>query len=176
MEKQYLERIPFGKERRLNLGFGANCPICNAGRGRLHECGCQGEECPQCGNPLVNCCCECLAPWDKFPIVQAIEASFSNIDESLAAGAGVGNRRADAMSPTDKAAVLYFTNNAPPEVRKEINRGFVSLFPGLNPCGVNELGERLYSSFDIAEVLGIDHKEVVKTIRKLETEDYLNRR
>ena len=89
---------------------------------------------------------------------------------------GAKNRRADAMSPTDKAAFLYFTNNASPQFRAEIRRGFDKIFPGLKPCGVNELGERLYSSFDIAEVLGIDHKEVVKTIRKLETEDYLNRR
>ena len=175
MEKQYFERIPFGKERRLNLGFGATCPICNAERGRLHECGCQGEECPKCGNPVVNCCCECLSPSEEFGLVKAIEASFSSLDEASMACSGAKNRRADAMSPTDKAAFLYFTNNASPEFRAEIKRGFDKIFPGLKPCSVNERGERMYSSVDIAKALETDHDEIIETIRNLDTEDKQNR-
>lgn len=175
MEKQYFERIPFGKEQRLNLGFGATFPVCNVRRGKFHEYGCQGEECPQCGNPLVNCCCECLSPSEEFGHVKAIEASFSSLDEASTACSWADNREADGMSPNEKAAFLYFTNHAPPEFRAEIRRGFDKIFPGLKPCGVNEQGERVYSSVDIAKALEIDHDEIIESIRNLETEDYQNR-
>ena len=174
MKKQYLERTPFGQEQRLNLGFGPSCPACGVERGLPHEYGCPAEECPRCGNPVVDCHCECLAPWEELCIVKAIEATFSSLDDAHAAGAGVGNRRADAMSYVDKAAVLYFTENAPPEIKAEINRGFVALFPGLQPCGTNERGERMYSSVDIAKALEVDHDEITETIRNLVAEDVLD--
>lgn len=174
MKEQYVERITFGKEQCLNLGFGPSCPACGVERGLPHEYGRPAEECPRCGTPVIDCHCECLAPWDEFRITKAIEATFSSLDDAYAAGAGAGNRKADAMSYTDKAAVLYVIENVPPEMKTEINRGFAALFPGLHPCGTNEQGERMYSSVDIAKALEVDHDEITETISNLVAEDVLD--
>ncbi len=174
MKEQYLERITLGKEQRLNLGFGPACPACGVERGLPHVYGCPAEECPRCGTPVVDCHCECLAPWDELRIVKAIEATFSCLDDAFAAGAGAGNRKADAMSYMDKAAVLYVIENVPPETKAEINRGFAALFPELQPCGTNARGERMYSSVDVAKALEVDHDEIIETIENLNAEDVLH--
>jgi len=166
----HLARVPFGQERRLNLGFDKSCPVCGIQRGLVHEYGCLAEECPKCGSPVVGCACECLAPWEEFKIVRALEGTFCCLDDAFQAGAGAGNRKTEAMSPTDKAAVMYVTKNVSPEMRAEINKGFDALFPTLKPCGENKQGERMYLSDDIADALGMDRSEVKEFCANIEEE------
>lgn len=57
-------RIPYGNEDREELPDGTPlylpndgevCPDCEAGRGELHEEGCDQEQCPECGQQLIAC-------------------------------------------------------------------------------------------------------------------------
>ena len=55
------DRIPFGEEvddppfyiARTN----ERCPDCQVERGELHVPGCDGEQCPACGQQLIGCDC-----------------------------------------------------------------------------------------------------------------------
>ncbi|MBV5327410.1 MAG: hypothetical protein JZU65_07205 [Chlorobium sp.] len=165
--KEYFSRIPFGQEQRLNLGFGDTCPLCDVQRGIQHEDGCPAEECPKCRRPVVGCFCECLEPWEELRIIKGIELQFTCLEDSRNAGAGAGNRKNETLTPTDKAALLYFMKNSSPETRAELDAGFNEIFPGLSPCGTNASGEEIYSSNDLAAALDMDKGEVNEMCRAL---------
>jgi hypothetical protein len=169
--KTYYERTPFGQEQRLNLGFGATCPVCNVQRGVHHKYGCQGEECPKCHGPIPDCSCEAISATEELLIIKAIENSFSSQEEAIRAGAGADNRKADSMTPTDKAVIMYFLSNCAPEMKAEIDKKFRSLFPGLEPCGTNEKGGRVFAVKDVAKALNIDESELIELAQTLEAED-----
>ena len=169
--RTYHERTPFGQEQRLNLGFGATCPVCDVQRGVTHEFGCQAEECPKCHGPILDCCCEAISATEELLIIKAIENSFNSQEEAIRAGAGADNRKAETMTPTDKAAIMYFLSNCAPEMKAEIDKIFLSLFPGLEPCGTNEKGGCVFAIKDVAQAFDIDESELIELAQTLEAED-----
>jgi len=169
--KEYYARLPFGTEQRLNLGFGSTCPACDVVRGSLHEFGCMAEECPECHRPVVSCYCECLQPKDEIRITMAIEKTFTSMEDAHRAGAGAGKRNAATLTPTDKAAIIYVTNNAPPELKKKFDQGFLKIFSDLKPCGTSREGKPVYSTADIAKALGEDVAEINETAAAMAEED-----
>ena len=159
MKKTYSERIPFGSETRLNLGFGPVCPGCDAPRGSHHRPGCPAEECAKCGGVLINCYCMAIQPFDGLRIVRGIVANVGSLDEALALGRGVGNRDIERWSYSDQAAMQYFMEHGPERLRTAVNDKFHECFPGLQPAGVDAKGQKYYSARDLAREVGANEKE-----------------
>lgn len=156
---KYSERIPFGRETRLNLGFGPVCPGCDAPRGGYHRPGCPAEECAKCGGVLINCYCMALQPFDGVRIVRGIAATVGSLDEAFALGRGVGNRNTERWSYSDQAAMQFFMEHGPEPLRTAVNNKFHECFPGLQPAGVDAKGQKYYSVRDLARELGADEEE-----------------
>jgi len=61
-EGRRFERVPYGRETFRNPGEAKRepCRHCCTIGGRLHEPGCDYEECPKCTRQLMSCDCEFL--------------------------------------------------------------------------------------------------------------------
>jgi len=81
--KKYCDRLPYGKEQRLNLGVNI-CPVCEVQHGHHHEYGCFAEECPECHSALMTCHCRSIAPYEGQLHIKAIAESFTSPEEVCA--------------------------------------------------------------------------------------------
>ena len=81
--KNYCDRVPYGKEKRLNIGV-IMCPVCEVQPGQYHEYGCFAEERPQCHDVLLNCHCRCIYLHEGQLHIKAISASFCSLEEVCA--------------------------------------------------------------------------------------------
>jgi hypothetical protein len=53
-----IDRIPFGSEPHTDMFPPGPCADCGVDRGAVHWCGCDHEQCPNCGAQLLGCDCE----------------------------------------------------------------------------------------------------------------------
>ena len=129
MKKVYLQRLAFGREKKLNLGLGL-CPCCEVQRGVNHKAGCVCEECANCSKPVVFCACQCLDPHDADQVIKGVILSMTE-DDIIREGGKIKDM--DNLSYTEQAVVS----------------GYMEGLLGLTPCGVGNDG---FSTYDLNEV------------------------
>ena len=64
------DRIPYGRESFISIANPENMPCrhCNTISGKLHEPGCDYEQCPKCNSQIMTCDCEFIGhEWREQP-------------------------------------------------------------------------------------------------------------
>lgn len=155
-----MERIPFGSEQKIEF-LAPSCPSCNAERGELHKYGCLLESCPQCGGRLLQCSCLALSLVDEFRLTRAVSTTLTKEDVLRMA------EKSEAMARTylEKAGFTWICENAPPELKVEIERKALEIIGG------ERRGDMVRVPLEkAAEALGMTIEEAQPIMNELEAE------
>lgn len=155
-----MERIPFGREQKIEF-LASVCPSCNAERGEFHKYGCLLESCPQCGGRLPQCSCLALSRVHEFRLTRAVSTTLTKEDVFRIA------EKSEAMASTyqEKAGFSWICNNAPPEMKAEIEREALKIIGG------ERHGNMVRVPLEkAAEALGMTLEEAQPIMNELEAE------
>ncbi len=162
--KNRKQRVPFGAEINLVQAGAETCAHCHSPRGTPHIAGCVAEECPQCGKPLIGCCCQCLSARDETKIIQGLYAQFEDLEGALQAIGKESCPAGSTPSYLQHAVMQFIFHNVPQSARMEITRAFHLRFPALVPALQDEEGRAYYTAEQLSQALDIPLSEVNERI------------